>query len=316
VGQRDLFVAECCEFRRSFLDLSPTYAAILNIEADHFDCFRDIGETRDAFRQFASRVPSEGLLVVRSDVRATLEGARLSAKGTAPARVETFAIGSSATWMAESLRPTPEGISFDALYRGSVVGRFALTIPGRHNVLNALAAIALCRGIGLQIPEIQTGLAEFRGIRRRFELIGTPNGLVWIEDFAHHPTEVRATLEAARERYGRRRLWCLFQPHQVSRLKSLFAGFAASFDRADQILIAPVYAAREVRDESNSIARRLADEIARNGRPARFCADLDRMAATIDDEARAGDIVISMGAGDIGRVYHAYTRRLQRNLAS
>jgi UDP-N-acetylmuramate--alanine ligase len=316
-GRSDLFVAECCEFRRNFLDLSPRYAAILNIEADHFDCFRDFEETRDAFRQFASRVPSDGLLLVRSDCRAAVEGPPLTARGTAPARVETFSIGPPATWVAESLRPTFEGIAFDALYRGNVVGRFAICVPGRHNVLNALAAIALCRGIGLEVAEIQAGLAEFHGIRRRFELIGTPNGIVWIDDFAHHPTEVQATLEAARERYGRRRLWCLFQPHQVSRLKSLFAEFAASFDRADQILIAPVYAAREVHGgESSSAACRLADQIAETGRPARFCADLDRMAATIDDEARAGDVVISMGAGDIGRVYHAYTRRLQRNLAS
>jgi UDP-N-acetylmuramate--alanine ligase len=147
--------------------------------------------------------------------------------------------------------------------------------------------------------------------------LGTPKGITWIDDFAHHPTEVRATLEAARERFGRRRVWCLFQPHQVSRLRALLPEFATSFERADQVLIAPAYAARETRGaETDSLARQLADGIVRAGGVARFCPDLDRIAATVDDEVRAGDVVISMGAGDINRVYHAFTRRLQRNLAS
>ena len=317
LGHGDLFVAECCEFRRSFLDLSPTYAAILNVEPDHFDYFRNLAETREAFRQFAARVPSEGLLVVRSDCQTVVETPRPSTRSPANARFETFSLGPPATWIAENLRRTAEGMSFDVVYRKSLVGRFTLRVPGQHNVLNALAAIALCHGIGLDFAEIRAGLAEFRGIQRRFELLGTPNGITWIDDFAHHPTEVRATLEAARQRYGRRRLWCLFQPHQVSRLRALLPEFAASFERADQVLIAPVYAAREIGgDETDSLARQLVDEITRAGRPARFCADLDRIAATIDDEARAGDVVISMGAGDIDQVYHAFTRRVQRNLAS
>ena len=316
-GRGDLFVAECCEFRRSFLDLSPTYAAILNVEADHFDCFGSLEETRGAFGQFAARIPSEGLLVVREDCRAIVEAARLAVARTSPSRVESFSLTAPATWLAENLRPSAEGISFDAIWRGTLVGRFSLRVPGRHNVLNALAAIALCRGAGLEFGEIEAGLAEFRGICRRFELLGTPNGLTWIDDFAHHPTEVRATLEAARQRYGRRRLWCLFQPHQVSRLRALLPEFAASFARADRVLIAPVYAARENRgDEGDELARRLAQEVGRAGGIARFCPDLDRIVATVDDEARAGDVVLSMGAGDINSVYHAYTRRLQRHLAS
>jgi UDP-N-acetylmuramate--alanine ligase len=316
-GRGDLFVAECCEFRRSFLDLSPTYAAILNVEADHFDCFGSLEETRGAFGQLAARIPRDGLLVVREDCRAVVEAARLSAARSSPPRIETFSLAAPATWLAENLRPSPEGTSFDAIFRGAFVGRFSLRVPGRHNVLNALAAIALCRGAGLEFAEIRAGLAEFRGIGRRFELLGTPNGLTWIDDFAHHPTEVRATLEAARQRYGRRRLWCLFQPHQVSRLRALLPEFAASFARADRVVIAPVYAARESRgDEGHELARRLAEEIGRAGGVARFCADLDRIVATIDDEARAGDVVLSMGAGDINTVYHAYTRRLQRHLAS
>jgi UDP-N-acetylmuramate--alanine ligase len=316
-GAGDLFVAECCEFQRNFLDLAPNYAAILNIEADHFDCFRSFEETCEAFRQFAARIPAAGLLVVRGDCAAAVEAARSAASRPQSARIETFSLVSPATWLAENLRATAEGISFDAIYRGCVFGRFSLRVPGEHNVLNALAAIALCRRIGLQSAEMQAGLAEFHGVCRRFELLGTPNGIVWIDDFAHHPTEVRATLQAARQRYGRRRIWCLFQPHQVSRLRALLPEFVGSFKRADKVLIAPVYTAREIRGpEADAFSRQLANEIVRAGGRARFCDDLDRIVATVDDEARAGDIVISMGAGDIYRVYHAYTRRLQRNLAS
>jgi UDP-N-acetylmuramate--alanine ligase len=315
-GAGDLFVAECCEFQRNFLDLAPMYAAILNIESDHFDCFRTFDETRAAFGQFAARVPSDGLLVVRADCRGAIEAARSAASRGQPARIETFAL-SSAIWMAENVRATAEKTFFEAMYRGQFFGRFAVRLPGEHNVLNALATIALCHRLGLKAAEIQAGLAEFRGVCRRFELLGNPNGIVWIDDFAHHPSEIQATLQAARQRYGKRRLWCLFQPHQISRLRALLPEFAASFGRADRILVAPVYAAREIRgSEADALSRRLADEIVRRGGRARFCEDLDRIVTTVDDEARAGDIVISMGAGDIYRVYHAYTRRLQRNLAS
>ena len=203
-GQSDLFVAECCEFRRSFLDLSPTYAAILNIESDHFDCFHNFDETRDAFRQFAARVPPNGLLVVHADCELN-DGLVRQLDDVGP-RIETFALGSPATWLGENLRPTlRRNLASTSFIAASSSADFALRVPGRHNVLNALATIALCRGIGLRFDEIQAGLAEFRGIRRRFEFLGTPNGITWIDDFAHHPTEVRATLETARQRYGPRR---------------------------------------------------------------------------------------------------------------
>ena len=172
LGHGDLFVAECCEFRRSFLDLSPTYAAILNVEPDHFDYFRNLEETREAFRQFAARVSPEGLLVVRSDCQTAVETPRPSTRSPANSRFETFSLGPPATWIAENLRRAAEGASFDVVYRRSLVGRFTLRVPGPHNVLNALAAIALCRGVGLEFSEIRAGLAEFRGVCRRFRIVG------------------------------------------------------------------------------------------------------------------------------------------------
>ncbi len=311
-GSSELFVVESCEYRRSFLDLSPTCAAILSVEPDHFDCFHDFGETCEAFRQFAARVLPAGILVVRGDCAAAVAAAR----GTS-ARVETFSLATSSDWRASELRPTPEGVRFSAFHGGDFFSEFSLTVSGRHNVLNALAAIALCHHLGVSSADLVGALAHFRGVRRRFEHIGTWGGVTLLDDYAHHPTEVQATLRAARERFGRRRLWCVFQPHQVSRTRALFREFAESLTLADELLIVPVYAARETSDaNADFVAKELALSIAAAGGLRRFCPDLDRIMVTLDDETRPGDVVMTMGAGDIDRVHHEFTRRLQRNRAS
>jgi UDP-N-acetylmuramate--alanine ligase len=311
-GAGDLFVVESCEYRRSFLDLSPTSAAILSVEPDHFDCFTHFDETREAFRQFAARVAPTGLVVVRGDSVAAVDAAR-----AASARVETFSLAAGFDWRALDVRPTTQGVRFSASYRDEFVADFSLRVPGRHNVLNALAAAALCHQLGVPPAEVAEGLARFEGVRRRFEFKGTWEGITFLDDYAHHPTEVEATLTAARERFGRRRLWCLFQPHQVSRTRALFGEFAASLALADEVLMAPVYAARETADGSaESVARELALAISARGGRARFCGDLDQIKRTLDDEARPGDVVMTMGAGDIDRVHHEFTRRLQRHRAS
>ena len=154
-------------------------------------------------------------------------------------------------------------------------------------------------------------------MRRRFEYKGTWDAITYFDDYAHHPTEIEATLSATRERFGRRRLWCVFQPHQISRTRALFGEFAASLARADEVLLAPVYAARETHEGSaESVARELALAVSDAGGRARFCGDLDQIKRTLDDEARPGDLVMTMGAGDIDRVHHEFTRRLQRHRAS
>jgi UDP-N-acetylmuramate--alanine ligase len=311
-GGGELFVVESCEYRRSFLDLAPNCAAILSVEPDHFDCFRDFGETRDAFRQFASQVEPAGYLLVRGDSAAAVAAAQ-----GASARVETFSLATGSDWHATDVRPTPEGTCFAAFHRDEFFAEFELRLPGRHNVLNALAAIALCHHLEVSTGDLVSSLARFRGVRRRFEERGHWRGVTLVDDYAHHPTEVEATLKAARERFGRRRLWCVFQPHQVSRTRALFQEFAESLALADELLIAPVYTARETPDaRAEFVAKELAIAIAAAGGRARFCADLDRIMATLDDEARPGDVVMTVGAGDIDRVHHEFTRRFQRNRAS
>ncbi|QDT48487.1 UDP-N-acetylmuramate--L-alanine ligase MurC [Symmachiella dynata] len=308
-GSGNLFVVESCEYKQSFLDLSPKHAAILGIEPDHFDCYPDVEQAVDAFRQFAQKLPADGSLIVRGDCRNTMAACQDVA-----ANVETFSLVPGMDWWAADIRRSWSGTRFRVFYKGDFFAEILLQVPGEHNVLNALAATALCAGLGLTAAEIREGLGEFRGIARRFEEIGSWRGVTLVDDYAHHPTAVAATLQAAREEFGDRRIWCAFQPHQISRTQILMQEFSESFSKADRVLITPIYAAREgTATESTDVARELSDRIARQHSQTRFCGSLDQTIATIEDEAQPGDVLITMGAGDINQVHHAFTRRLQRN---
>ena len=298
-GSGELFVVESCEFERSFLDFSPRYAAILSVEPDHFDCFADLPSLTKAFGEFARRVASGGVLLVRGDCEAAVECAR-----EATARVVTFGIGSGCEWQADTIRHGPEGVRFRVVCRDEAWGEVELKLHGDHNVLNALAAAALCAEIGLTAEEIAAGLRSFPGIRRRFEVVGERDGITVISDYAHHPTAVVATLKTARDVFGSRRIWCAFQPHQVSRTLALMDDFAASFVDADEVLIAPVFAARErVIHEPVLASQELVRRINSRGVSAQFVESLDRIKATLDHAARPGDVLILMGAGDIDRAF-------------
>ena len=300
-GSGELFVVESCEFERSFLDFSPRFAAILSVELDHFDCFADLPSLVQAFGQFARRVSSEGVLLVRGDCEAALESVRdVAARGV------TFGVGSPCEWQADAIRHAVEGVRFRVVCRGETWGEVELKLHGEHNVLNALAAAALCAEIGLTAGEVAVGLRSFPGIRRRFEVVGERNGITVISDYAHHPTAVAATLKTAREVFGSRRIWCAFQPHQVSRTLALMDDFASSFVDADEVLIVPVFAARErVHDEPVLASQELVRRINSRGVSARFVESLDRIKATLDHAARPGDVLILMGAGDIDRALDA-----------
>ena len=298
-------VVESCEFNRSFLDFLPRHAAILNIEADHFDCFADLPALVEAFRAFARRVPADGVLVANADCESTLEAIQGS-----PARIVTFGIGRSAAWRAGNSIESPQGVSFEIETRGTTWGRIQLRLHGLHNIQNALAATALCEETGIPRGSITAALETFAGIRRRFEVLGEWKGLTRIDDYAHHPTAVRVSLQTCRQVYGDRRIWCVFQPHQVSRTIALMDDFAESFSAASDVLIVPVFAAREqVTNEPELVSRELAERIASRGVRARFVESLDLINSTVDDAARPGDVLIAMGAGDIDRIHHEFTRR-------
>ena len=311
-GDGDLFVVESCEYQRNFLDLSPRYAAILGIEPDHFDCYRDIDDLTAAFAEFTGRIHEDGILLIPADCTASQKAA-----GWSEAPVETFSRNAHADWWAADVRITNAGLRFRVFNCGRYVTEITLQSPCEHNVLNALAAVAICHHAGVPADVIRWSLAEFRGIRRRYEAAGSWRGVTLIDDYAHHPTAVRATLQTARRQFGRRRIWCAFQPHQISRTQALLDEFSASFSNADQVLIPPIFAAREGSgDDACRMAEQLASRITAAGTPARFCPSLDRIVRTLDDEAQPGDVLITMGAGDIDQVRHELTRRIRRHHAA
>ena len=311
-GEGPHVVVESCEYRKHFLSLQPQMAAILGIEADHFDCFADVPETVQAFHEFALQVPSTGLVVIHD----ACESSRVACRDIA-ATIETFSFrgdssASEANWQAAAIEKVPLGHRFRIVYQGSDFCETELHIPGRHHVLNALAAAALCHRAGATAQQIADGIAGFRGIRRRFEVLGEVQGVMVVDDYAHHPTAIQATLRTAREEFGDRRLVVVFQPHQVSRTNGLLEDFSRSFELADDVTIGPVYGAREsYQKELLDVSRRLAEMIAGQGVTARFSGSLDQTRASLDDTLRPKDVLLTLGAGDIDRIHHALTRRLQ-----
>lgn len=308
-GEGNLFVVESCEYKLSFLELKPQFACILGIEPDHFDYFESPDDLLEAFARFAAQVAPTGCLLVNGDCAVSMAAAQRAA-----AQVVTFSHSPGSDWWAADLRKTETGTRFRVFRQENFFAELEVGIPGQHNVANALAATAVSHHAGAPLDAIRECLWQFTGIRRRFEQVGSFRGVTLIDDYAHHPTAVNATLKTARAKFGRRRIWCAFQPHQSSRTSALMSEFSACFHDADEVLIAPTFAARESEtDLPEETAQQLAAEIADGGQKARYCGSLDRIIATLDDEALPGDVLITMGAGDINRVQDEFTRRLQRN---
>jgi len=308
-GSGDLFVAESCEFQQSFLDFKPKYTAILSIEPDHFDCYPSLDSLTSAFCDFAGGTSADGVLLVNNDCDVS---ATVSSQVSIQSKRVSFGSKTTADWMAVDCRPTTSGSRFGLSHQGKSITDVELGLFGRHNMMNALAAAALCCEIGIAPEIVREALARFRGIRRRFEFVGEWNGVTFFDDYAHHPTAVKVTLETLRQVVGNRRIRCVFQPHQVRRTVELMDEFAASFSAADEVLLAPVFAARESTGEQPVlVSRELAGRISSNGVAARAFASLDQIVSTLDDASCPGDVIVTMGAGDIDRIHHEFIRRVQ-----
>lgn len=311
-GRGPTIVVESCEYRRHFLELTPRHAVLLNIEPDHFDCFPTLESATAAYAEFVGRLPRAGLLVVNGDCQHAMEAAR-----NAVCPVTTFGRGPSVDWRIVNRTATKLGWSFVIEHRGTHIARFRLPGPVAHNVENAAAAIALGHSLGIPRHRLQAGLRTFSGVRRRFECVGQIGGVMLLDDYAHHPTAIRSVLRTVRQRYSGRRLWCAFQPHQVSRTRSLMKEFADSLRRADEVLVAPVFAAREIQGvEAIECSESLARCVRRTGGAARFVSSLDEIRRTIETEARPGDLFVTLGAGDIDSIARGYSRRPARRQAS
>ena len=307
LGKGDLFVAEACEYDRSFLNLVPQVGVITNIEEDHLDYYENIEKIINAFGDFASLVSKEGLLVVNNHDKNIF-----LAMQRANCRVETYSLDSTSDWCGKVLSSDNGRNRFSIFRKNTFFDDFTLKIPGSHNVLNALAATAVCTFIGVDKNSIKAALASFRGANRRFQIIGVKNNITVIDDYAHHPTEIRVTLRAARELYPGKKIWCVFQPHQYSRTRHLLRGFARSFENADKVIFADIYSARDNDYEKTTMnSSRLFEETRNAGVDVQYIPQLGDIVKGLSLHVKPGDVIITMGAGDVWKVAYDLVAKLE-----
>ncbi len=292
-GNGDLCVVEADEYRRAFHEYAPEVAVIINAEPDHLDYYQTPEAYHEAFAEFAGKVVPGGLLLVGADDAGALRAARGARAGVT---VETFGAREAGTWWADPLGTGTAGNTFE-LHRGDEdLGQLEVRVPGRHFVLDALAAAAVCVHLGVGFGDIRAAMARFRGARRRFELVGEAAGVTVMDDYAHHPTEVRATIEAARARFAGRRLIGVYQPHTYSRISYLWDDWTRCWDGLAALVVLETYAARE-KPVSGRGARDLASAITEPA--ASYAADFDTAARMAVALARPGDVIFTIGAGDV-----------------
>ncbi|MCX7714783.1 MAG: UDP-N-acetylmuramate--L-alanine ligase [Clostridia bacterium] len=295
VGNGDFFITEACEYTNSFLKLYPSVALITNIEADHLDFFKDVGEIIESFRKFALLTLGKGYVVALGsdpNVKKALENTGCN--------IITYGLEDKYDYYAHNIVYTSGFPQFDVFCNGKKICHINLNVPGTHNVLNALAAVAACSCLDIDAETAAEGIESFRGTHRRFEHKGSFNGAAVFDDYAHHPTEIKATLSAAAS-FEHNRLWCIFQPHTYTRTKTLWGDFVKSFDFVDELIITDIYAARELPDGVTK-AENLAAEIAKHGVKTRFVKNFSEICTLLRRELKKDDMVITMGAGDVVKI--------------
>lgn len=295
VGHSKYFVTEACEYRDSFLQLRPKIEVILNIDSDHLDYFKDIEHIVSSFDKFAKIVPEDGKIIAY-DANPFVNQVIKDIPGAI-----TYGYNENCTYYITNVAFDGNGMPvFDVNYQGEHLGKVHLSVPGEHNILNAVGAFACCHQLGVSPKTIIDTLDKFKGTQRRFDIVGTTSdGVKLVDDYAHHPTEIKATLSAAHN-IPHNRLWCLFQPHTYTRTLALFDDFAEAFTEADILILAEIYAAREKNIYKIS-SQELAEEIKRvhPDKKVYYMDTFEEIANYVKKNAEAGDLVITMGAGDI-----------------
>ncbi|MFZ5876222.1 MAG: UDP-N-acetylmuramate--L-alanine ligase [Nitrospirota bacterium] len=303
LGQGEFLVAEADESDGSFLKLSPTIAVVTNIDREHLDHYKEFDEIKRAFLDFVNKVPFYGAAVL------CLDEPNLQALiPKIEKRVRTYGRSPQADLTATSIRLSEKGAEFHARLGASDLGRFTLSAPGTHNVSNAMAAILVGLELDLSVDAIREGLAQFSGVERRFQIRGERGGVLVVDDYGHHPTEIRATLAAAKEGWGRR-LIVIFQPHRYSRTRDLFADFCTAFYQADVLLVLDVYAAGEPPIEGANSQALVAGIREHGHRDASWVENRAAAVERIAQVAQPGDMVITLGAGDVWKVGPAFLER-------
>ncbi|HET6900309.1 MAG TPA: UDP-N-acetylmuramate--L-alanine ligase [Vicinamibacteria bacterium] len=294
LGRGDFMVAEADESDRSFLKLSPTIAIVTNIDREHLDTYKDLADVQEAFLGFLNKVPFYGAGVVCLD-----DGPVQDILPRVERRVVTYGLSPQAQVSARDVQLKPMSSTYLAVLEGAPLGKVELAVPGAHNVLNSLAAVAVGLELAVSFESIRQGLAAFTGVDRRFQIRGDAGGILVVDDYGHHPTEIRATLETLRGRAGSRRTVVLFQPHRYTRTQHLWDEFCRAFHLADVLLLADIYPAGE-EPVAGVTSEALAEAITRRGhRQVLYAGDLKKAADRLAQEVKDGDVVLTLGAGSV-----------------
>lgn len=293
IGQSDYFVAEACEYTNSFLSFYPKYNIILNIEEDHMDFFKDLNDIRNSFGRFANNTKKDGLIFINADIENHDEITK-----TANANVITFGLSDDADAHPFYLEFDKFGMGqFELAYKGKEYGKISLNVPGNHNVCNALAAAALAIELGIDFSDIQKGLTSFTGADRRFEKKGVINGVTILDDYAHHPTEIAATLSAAKK-VEHNRIITVFQPHTYTRTKAFLDDFAKALSASDIVVLADIYAARE-KNTIGISSLDLKEKIDKLGTECHYFGSFEEIEKFLLKNCVNDDLLITMGAGNV-----------------
>ena len=293
VGGSEVFITEACEYTNSFLHFHPKYSIITSVEAEHLDFFKDIDDIRRSFHEFAGNTAHDGVLIINGQIAALDQ-----ITNNLSCSVTTYGLCENDDFYAKNITYNDHACgTYTLMHKTEDLGTVSLSVPGRHNVSNSLAAIALCLNLGLPLDVIKKGLLQFGGTKRRFEYKGTKNGITVIDDYAHHPTEVAATLTAARN-YPHGRIICVFQPHTYSRTKAFLSDFARVLSMADIVVLADIYAARE-KNTIGISSKDLFAELQKNGQESYYYPSFDEIEKFLSEKCINNDLLITMGAGDV-----------------
>lgn len=293
VGGSEVFITEACEYTNSFLHFHPKYSIITSVEAEHLDFFKDIEDIRRSFHEFAGNTSHDGVLIINGQIEALDQ-----ITNNLSCSVTTYGLCENDDFYAKNITYNDHACgTYTLMHKTEDLGTVSLSVPGKHNVSNSLAAIALCLNLGLPLDVIKKGLLQFGGTKRRFEYKGTKNGITVIDDYAHHPTEVAATLTAARN-YPHGRIICVFQPHTYSRTKAFLSDFARVLSMADIVVLADIYAARE-KNTIGISSKDLLAELQKNGQESYYFPSFDEIETFLSEKCINNDLLITMGAGDV-----------------
>jgi len=311
VGSGKYFVAEACEYDRSFLNIKPKIACILNIEQDHLDYYRDEEEIIDAFGQFALGTKIDGIIIANGE---DSNVARVISKLRSDLQYQTFGLDRKCNFSAQNIRLIDGLYAFEIYHNDKSLGATKISLAGKHNISNALAVAAVALNAGLSREQILQILPGFTGVDRRLTLKARAGEIAVLDDYAHHPTEIKASLAAMRERYRPRRIWCVFQPHQYSRTRFLLEDFAESFKLADVTIVPEIYFVRDSEAEKKEVnSQVLVERIRDKGSEAIYINSFGAICNYLKNNVASGDLVVTMGAGDIWKVADEYIQWLREN---